>query len=278
MRILSTLISLAVGGYGLYWMAEKNPDLKTKAEEMLDFRTTSALETRFGFEQIQEAHQRRLLKEKGTRYSLPELKFYPYLLLEVKYSEKGRTKEGIVLWDLTDGEMVLDTRTWEKTHGFADCILNSAGSHEIQVLHALSEKGGTADLSALRSKLDLELPVLEMVIRSCLKKNLILSNGANRYRLHLANPNLTTSPDTKLHEPLTTRAHKRATRAKRHFSKGQVERIAKLAFGEEFSIRTTTEIFLPIHRIVVEHPDGALRTFHFNALTGQELPAAPFYQ
>ncbi|NGX47950.1 MAG: hypothetical protein K1000chlam3_01335, partial [Chlamydiae bacterium] len=35
MRLLYTLFTLAVGGCGLYWLADKNPELKQKAEEFL---------------------------------------------------------------------------------------------------------------------------------------------------------------------------------------------------------------------------------------------------
>lgn len=277
MRLLYTLFTLAVSGYGLFWLAEKNPDLKTKAEEILDFRTTQALEVRYTAAQIMGSEEVNLLKSKGARFLEPELKFYPYLLLEVKYSERGKTKEGHILWDLTDGEMVLDTKTWEKTHGFADCILSGAKENEYLVLHLIAEKG-TLDIPSIQSRLSLEPPVTLALLRSCEKKNLIIGNGADRYRLHLENPLLPPLPQTKLYEQLTTRAHKRATRASKHFSSSQVERSIRYAFGPEFSIRTSTEIYLPIHRLVIQNPDGAVRTYHFNALTGQELPPARFYQ
>ena len=278
MRLLTTFFSLATLGYGLYWVADKNPELKQKAEELLHFRTTSALETRYRASQVMDSHQKSLLKEKGARFLDPELRFYPYLLMEVKFSNQNRTKEGLVLWDLTDGEMVLDTKTWEKTHGFADCLNTSAQSHEFQILSYLSAQGGASDVESLEQHMHLERPLLEVMLQGCLRKNLIISNGANHYRVHLDSPKWTSSPETKLYEPLTTRPHKGAIRACRHFSKAQVERMAKLAFGESFSIRTSTEIYLPIHRIVVENPDGSIHTSHFNALSGNELPAAPFYQ
>ncbi len=279
MRLLYTLFTLAVGGYGLFWVADKNPDLKQKAEEYLNFRTTTALETRFDSSLVMENQQKLLLKDKGARYLDPELKFFPHLLLEVKYCDsKNRTKEGHILWDLTDGEMILDTKSWEKTHGFADCILNSAQAHELKVLNVLSEKGGHADISTILTKLDMEMPVLESSIRSCLRKNLIISTGTNKYRLHLENPHLTTKPETKLYDQLTTRSHKRAERADKHFSRSQVERVIKMAFGENFSIRTSTEIYLPVHRLVIQNPDGSIHTAHFNGLTGEQLPPSPFYQ
>lgn len=279
MRLLLTLLTLAVSGYGYFWMTDKNPDLRQKAEELLDFRTTTALETRFDAAQVMEAHQKKLLKEKGSRFLEPTLKFFPHLLLEVKYCDsKKRTKEGLILWDLTDGEMVLNTKTWEKTHGFADCILSHANTHEIKLLNIIAKQGGTCETPTLLKKTNIALPVLEILLRSCQKKNLITSIGPNKYRLHLEDPNLIVNPETKLHEQLTTHPHKRVERATKHFSRSQVERLIKIAFGENFSIRTTTELYLPVHRIVIQKADGSTRTAHFNALTGKELPPSSFYQ
>ena len=189
MRLLYTLFTLAVGGYGLYWVADKNPDLKHKAEEILDFRTTSALELRYSAQQIMDNHSRDLLKEKGARFLEPELKFFPYLLMEVKYCDaKNLTKESLILWDLTDGEMVIDTHTWEKTHGFADCIGSKAQEHELKILNILSRRGGSADLGTLQAKLGVDLPVMEMMLKSCIKKNLIIPTDSDQYRIHLQNP------------------------------------------------------------------------------------------
>lgn len=278
MRLLYTLFTLALGGYGLYWVADKNPDLKQKAEEFLDFRTTTALETRYDATQVMELHQKQLLKEKGSRFLTPELKFFPHLLLEVKYSDsKGRTKESLMLWDLTEGEMILDFKTWEKTHGFADCILAHAQPHEFKILQALTEKGGSSDIASLHDKLQIEIPLLETMLQGCIKKNLILQTSFNKYRLHLESPRLTAVPETKFEGQLTTRPHKRATRAQKYFSISQIERTTRLSFGEGFSIRKSTEVYLPIHRIIVQKPDGSIQTFHFNALTGKELPPARFY-
>lgn len=279
MRLLYTFFTLAAFGYGLYWVAEKNPDFKQKVEEWVDFRSTSALETRFDPVQVMETHQKKLLKEKGARFLTPELKFFPHLLMEVKYSDhKGRTKESLMLWDLTDGEMVLDAKTWEKTHGFADCILSHAQTHEFKILQTLAEKGGSCDAATLLSKLEIEGPLAEVMIQGCVRKNLIIPSGVGKYRLHLENPHLTDIPETKFEGQLTTKAHKNVTRAQKYFTSSQIERMVKMAFGENFSIRKTTEVYLPIHRIVVQKPDGSIQTSHFNALTGKELPPARFYQ
>ena len=278
MRLLYTLFTLAVGGYGLFWLAEKNPDLKQKVEELLDFRKTPALEMRYDATQVMETHQSKLLKERGMRFLTPELKFYPHLLLEVKYCDAfQQTKEGWILWDLTDGEMVLDSKTWEKTHGFADCILTNTLRHEFKILHILAEFGGMCDQQTLMESLGFDKPVMDALVKGCIKKNLIVQTESG-LRLHLDHPKLAVIPETKLYEPLTSKIHKRAERAERHFSKGQIERIVQMAFGESFSIRSTTQIYLPVHRLVIQKQDGSVYTAHFNALTGKELPTATFYR
>ena len=278
MRLLYTLFTLCVGGYALFWFAEKNPSLKEKADELLNFRTTDALQMRYGADQIMEAYQKTLLKPRGSRYLTPELKFYPYLLLEVKYLDQNKTKEGLVLWDLTDGEMVIDTKTWKKTHGFADCILNNIQGYEFKILTVLANKGGYLDQSVLENKIDIEPPVLEAALRTCLRKNLIFSTGNGKYRLHLENPNFVSIPETKLYEQLTTTSHKRCERVPHQFSAAKVKRMVRMAFGEHCSVRKSLEVFLPVHRIIVQSPDDSMHTFHFNALTGKKLPAASFYQ
>lgn len=128
MRLLYTLFTLAAGGYGLFWIADKNPELKNKAEEFIDFRTTNALEIRYDAQQIMDNQSRELLKKKGTRFLEPELKFFPYLLMEVKYCDvRQNTRESLILWDLTEGEMVVDTKTLKK---LTDSLIALAQKHK----------------------------------------------------------------------------------------------------------------------------------------------------
>lgn len=278
MRMLYTLLTLAAGGYGLFWLTEKNPDLKQKAEEWLDFRSTTAFTIHFDSAQVIDLHQKKLLKEKGSRCLQPELKFQPYLLIEAKYlDQKKRTKESLMLWDLSDGEMVLNAKTWDKTHGFADCILSRAHQQEFKLIHAIAEKGGQCDTGTLLDKSGLEMAILEPVLQGCLRKNLLVQTGANRYRLHLESPKLTSTPETTLSMQLTTQSHKRVERSQKYFSAAQVTRILQVAFGEDFSIRRATEVYLPIYQIPVQKTNGTCQTYYFNGVTGGEIPQPRFF-
>jgi len=53
---------------------------------------------------------------------------------------------------------------------------------------------------------------------------------------------------------------------------------AKAAFGDDFAIRKTTEIFLPVYSIVVQNPDGSHMTTYWNALNGKNIDQAVHFE
>jgi hypothetical protein len=83
-------------------------------------------------------------------------------------------------------------------------------------------------------------------------------------------------PETKLAHWLVTKPTKKAVRVKKRYSASQIQKTAKAAFGNDFAIRRTTEIFLPVYSIVVQNPDGTLMTSYWNALNGKRLAAPPY--
>lgn len=271
MRFLASLLSIAVLGYGLWWTSNTHPEVKTKIEEVLDVGHFHTLEVRHSAAQIMEKHRGALLKDSRHRFLEPTLEFYPYLLMEVKYTPSDdRTHESIVLWDLVDGEMVVDTKNWTKTHGFGDCITADTTPQEFKILNILAKKGGSIDREGLSKSLHVEQDILDAWIESCRRKKLIVFSG-NHYRIHLQKPNLCTTPETRLDSPLVTKPYKNASRLSRRFSTYQIERISKAAFGQNFAIRKTSDVFLPVHSIVVQNPDGSIYTSHWNALNGRRL-------
>ncbi len=272
MRLILSLISLSLAGYGLWWMSSPNPpDVKQKVEEILSTGSFNTLEIRYSANQIMEAHRKELLKDNRHKYLEPSIKFYPYLLLEVKYAVSDRrTKEGVILWDLTDGEMVINTKQWEKTHGFGDCIIANTDRQEFNVINVLAKRGGSADRQTLSKILKVDNDVLDAWIESCRRKQLIVQRG-NDYRLHLSRPKLNIQPTTRLDERLVTKSQRHSERLSRQFSLSQIEKITRAAFGSDFAIRKTTDIYLPVHCIVVQNPDGSVHSSHWNALNGKRL-------
>jgi hypothetical protein len=267
------LLSIALStGIGVgYWQWQKgNFDPKKILDQVLQQEGFATLELRYNASQIMEANRRDLIKDVRHKYLEPELMFYPYLLMEVKFTLREKTKEGILLWDMVDGEMVIDTKDWQKTHGFGDCIKAVADKNEFRLLKILARKGGFSDRESLLNQLAVENDTLEMWLDSCRKKKLVVLNG-NKYRLHIEKPVLEALPETRIEERLVTKSLKNAFRTAKRFSTAQIERMCKAAFGADFVIRKNTIIFLPVHSIVVQNPDGSVHTTHWNALNGRRL-------
>ncbi|MCC6127938.1 MAG: hypothetical protein IT584_01915 [Chlamydiae bacterium] len=254
-----------------FWAWNSVPKFRTKVEDLIHSGSFQTLEVRYSADQIMEAHRRELLKDSDHIFLDPTLKFVPYLLMEVKYSRpQDKTGEGMILWGLVDGEMVINTSTWEKTHGFTDCLASNATRQEFKVINALASRGGAWDRDGLSHFLNIENNILDNWIDGCRKKSLIVQKG-NTYRLHLQNPKLQVIPETKLEQWLVQKASKNASRVKRRYRPAQIENIAKAAFGNDFAIRKSSEVFLPVYNIVVQNPDGTQMTSYWNALNGKRM-------
>ena len=270
------LLFLVALFFGAFWSWNYHPSFRAKAEELLTGRTFQTLEVRYSPEAIMELHRKELLKDNDHVFLEPTLKFVPYLLMDVKYTRsRDRTGEGIILWGLVDGEMVINTSTWEKTHGFTDCIASNATRNEFKLINALVSRGGAWDRDGLSKFLNIENNILDNWIDSCRKKSLIVQNG-NTFRLHLQNPKLQVIPETKLEHWLVTKPTKHAQRVKKRYRSTQIENVARAAFGGDFAIRKTTEIFLPVYSIIVQNPDGSQMTSYWNALNGKRLATPPY--
>lgn len=271
MRSTFVLLTVLTFGLGAFCSWFFSPTFRTRVEHILSSSTFQTLEVRYSAEAIMEAHKKELLKDSEHVYLEPTLKFVPYLLLEVKYNRsRDKTGEGVILWGMVDGEMVINTNTWESTHGFTDCISSNATRQEFKIINALACRGGTLDRDGLSKHLNVENSILDSWLESCRNKSLIVQSG-NTYRLHLQNPKLQVTPETRLEQWLVTKATKHALRVKKRFRASQIENIARAAFGTDFAIRKTTEVFLPVYSITVQNPDGSLGTSYWNALNGKRF-------
>lgn len=272
MRIVSIILLSIVLGITVFWSWINFPQVRNKALDFLSSNHFKTLEVRYSAEAIMEAHKKELLKDSEHVFLSPSLKFHPYLLMDVKYSNsQDKTGEGMVLWSLVDGEMVINTNYWEKTHGFADCINAGADRDDYKIITTLAMNHNNLDRESLQKELNIGEDILSAWIDTCKKKNLVVQSG-NSYRLHFQNPKMQVNPETKIDQWLVTKKFKNQSRISQKFRSGQIEYTAKAAFGNDFTIRKTAEIFLPVYSIIVQNPDGSQMTTYWNALNGKKLP------
>ncbi len=255
-----------------YWLWTTHPTVRNKTLDVLKPQNYQTLEVRYSAESIMDSHKKELLKDAKHTFLEHNLLFHPYLLMEVKYSRsQEKTEEGIILWSLVDGEMVIDCGSWEETHGFTDCIQAGADKEDFKIINTLASSGGNMDREALQKHLNVEDEILDNWLEATRKKNLIVQSG-NNFRLHLQNPKLQVMPETRLNQFLVTKKFNNASRINQKYRPGQIEYTARAAFGSDFTIRKTTQIFVPIYSITVQNPDGSQMTTYWNAINGKRLP------
>ncbi len=254
-----------------YYLVNHNEFLKTSIQKRFESGNFRTLEIRYSAEAIMEMHRHSLLKDETHSFLAPELQFYPYLLMEIKYSKSDDTTgEGLILWGMHDGEMVTSTANWEKSHGFEDCINAHVDKNDFKILNAIAGHGGLISRKNLGEDIHVEPDILDRWIESCRKKKLVVQSG-NHYRLHFQSPRLQIQPETLLEHWLVTQPYKNAHREPQKYSRRQIETIANLAFDQDFTIRRISEIFLPVYRIDVQNPDGSIYTTYWNALNGKKF-------
>lgn len=264
----SLVACLLVGGGWLYYNQDHTLGMVQQYVENGEFVT---LEARYTPEQIMESHRKELLITEQHTFRNHDLKFHPYLMMEVKYTQGDKkTRESVLFWSLVDGEMVLNAETWEKTHGFEDAINADASRNDLKLMNALAKNKSGATLDQLQKDLHLEKETLQAWVNSATSKHLVVQKG-NTLQLHLQDPKILVQPETKINDWLVTKPYDHAQRVQRKYSNNQIQKVTKAAFGDDFKVRTLQEVFLPVYSIEVLNPDGSIRTSYWNALNGQRI-------
>lgn len=272
MQILFKCIAITAVAIGSWWVWDHREELFTTIMPYVENGEFLTLEARFTPEQIMEAHRTELLADARYTYQEPKQLFYPYLLMQVKYPQgpEKKTKEGMLLWSLVDGEMVLNSESWETSHGFEDAIIANANANDFALLGAIAKKGGTANRDQLQKDLRLDQNTLDRWVDDAKKKHLILVRGAD-LQLHFQNPLLPTMPETKTLRRLVKKPYASAERVTRRYRKNDVEKILTAAFGPDFAIRSFNEVYLPVYSLDVLNPDGSHHISLWNAITNKTI-------
>lgn len=269
-RFIQLIVVLALGvGAFYYW--NEGADLRHVMKRYVENGEFLTLEAKYTPEQIMEKHRKELLVDDQHTFQEAALKFYPFLLIEAKYSQLDKkTKESLVLWGLVDGEMVIDTDSWETTHGFADAIDAGSSRSDFRVMMALAKNKGVMSRDQLQKELQVDNEVLNGWIDGARQKYLVVLTG-NEVRLHFEDPKILVSPQSKITQAFVTKPYSQIQTLPSRYSRAQVEKIALAAFGSDFMIRQSKDLFLPVYAIEVLNPDGSVRTSYWNALTGLRI-------
>lgn len=270
MRLIKISLVLGLFGAAFWWVANPNNPFKEMVSQYIENGEILTLEAKYTPEQLIEMNSKELLVGKERSFKEPALKYYPYLLLDVKYLSDKKSREGVVLWGLVDGEMILNTDNFEKTHGFEDAINANATSTDFKIMNAIAKSNGIAYYDELQKELKLDSDILDPWIESVRKKHLVVQKG-NQLQLHFEDPKILVSPKTHFTEWVVKKPYNYDQRVSKKYSNSQIEKIAKAAFGSDFTIRSMREVFLPVYVLEVQNKDGSTMASFFNAITGQRI-------
>jgi len=266
--LLSLFALFGVGGY-LAWQHRDN--LPSALDFGLAEDSITTFELAYSPEQIMQKHKSELLRTSEHSFGKAYVQFVPLLLMNVKYTQDNKTtQEAECLWNLQTGEMILDTSSFETTHGFEDCINSKASQDDFRILHAILRKGGSITKEQLAQELGLDSDELSSRLEVLRKKHLIVQK-LETITLHFQNPRLLVVPRTKISQSFVQKVVASGSQASARYSKDEIQKVAKAAFGQDFAIRSAQEVYVPIVGLEVCNPDGSTLKVFYNGITSKKL-------
>ncbi len=269
---IAALFSLAA-----WWGWEQESRIREFKDHVFQYVSNGdilTLETKLTPESVMLAHRQDLLGNEKKSFQDPFIAYYPYLLLNVKYIEDQKPKEGLLLWGYNNGEIVLNTDTWDTTHGFKDCLECQANQNDFLIIQALMKRGGALSIEELQKELKMDTESVAPWIKDAKQKHLIVQKG-QELQLHFENPRFLITPQTRLKQQLVSKPVSSEQKISKTYSRNQIIALAKAAFGNTFKIQQEQDIFLPVFKVQVVNPDGSTLTSEWNAITGQRFGKQP---
>jgi hypothetical protein len=265
--VLLLFLVIFGGGYYAYLHRDEVAELlpTSNREETVD-----TFETAISPEELLSQHSKTLLPTKQHTFGSSTLHLAPHLLLQMKYSPDGRTTIATsMLWDMIDGELVLDTNSFDHTQGFADCITSKANADDFRILQLLTKKGALSK-EQLSQELGTDNEMVCDRVENLRKRHLVIVAN-DIVRVHVESPLLRVDPLTTITRPFVQRKVIHKDELQATYSKAEIEQLVKAAFGQDVAIRSSRLIFVPIYEIQVLNPDSSVRRTFWNAISGKEL-------
>ncbi|MGZ3633481.1 MAG: hypothetical protein ACXWM7_04135 [Parachlamydiaceae bacterium] len=272
---ISVLLCLAAIAASAFWLWDNYSDMRLSVYEYIDNGEITTFEVHYTPEKLLELYGEELLNKGERLFQKGELLFYPYVLFHVKFSSHQKTpREGVLLWSLVDGEMVIDSKLWQTSHGFEDAINAQATNNDFKILNALEKATKPLTVEQLEKELHVDKDLLLVWIEKAKSRHLVIQKD-QEIQPHFQNPHLPLVPQTRISQSLVSKPYNFAQKVSWNYSPNQLKKIAKSAFGNDFAIRSEEIVYLPVYRLDILNPDGSVRAVNFNAVVGK--PIQPHY-
>lgn len=257
-------------GFAAFWGYQHRERLEYMMHSKDNEDTIETFETALQPEELL-AKQSRLLLTPQHSFGPVSLIFAPHLLLNVKYSPDGKSsKASTALWDLTDGELVLNTNSFEHSQGFADCLVSQASADDFRLLHTLAQRGGALSKEVICKEMGGDDAVICERIESLKKRHLVIVSN-DIVRIHVESPLIKLEPTTFITKPLVERTILYKAILTGKYTTSDIQSLVQAAFGQDLAIRSTRLVYIPLYEIQINNPDGSVRKTLWNAISGKEI-------
>jgi hypothetical protein len=263
------LLFIVACGWVLFWSYHHFDHLQDIVTASDHEEAIETFETTFLPEEMITKHNH-LLPSKHHSFGPVTLFFSPHLLVQGKYSPDGRSSHpASMLWDLTNGELVLDTNGFDHTIGFSDCLASEANADDFRILHTLTRKGPLSK-EAMVKELGSDDNVICDRIESLRKRHLVIVAN-DIVRLHVESPLLKVEPITAITKPIVNRHTTHGSLICPTYSKAQIETLVQAAFGPDLAIRSSRIVYVPTYEVQIHNPDGSIRKTYWNGISSKEM-------
>lgn len=271
MRGIYLLLLVSFISIGSWWFYKNHLTVQQIAKDYSWQESSSqpflALEAYYTPAQIVEIHREQLPQDRKQSAVETALRFFPYLLLDVAHAFDENSSPGVILWSMEDGEIIVNTASWETSEGFAALLSANATQNDYLIVQALAAKSGNIEADQLIKKLGVDALQGKNWLAIAKDKGFISQNG-NFYELNI--PLKIVEPATHIHQRLVTKPYNHVRREATRYSKEQIREAARFAFTPQLTIRSEREVFLPVYSVSTTHLDGSIQTTYWNGLNGQK--------
>ncbi|MCK5787866.1 MAG: hypothetical protein KAH32_02615 [Chlamydiia bacterium] len=175
--------------------------------------------------------------------------YYPHLLVYVRHFDANKTPHDLVqIWDMSDCEIVLNTETWQKTHGIEDLNASCRQENAYRIAEALS-RAGKATTKELSDSTGIPTQKIYQAMSSD-KNSRVFINNKNIMSMSIPHSSLPEVPHTisrsnKSFNTAQTTISSSNLRAKEYTQKDIIRLFSYKIFGDRILYLKSKLVYIP---------------------------------
>lgn len=181
--------------------------------------------------------------------------YVPHIVVEIKVVNQRQEVETIhQLWDLSDGEVVLNTGKWKKTKGLEDLMMSNIDNNTYRIALALAHKDMPMTTEDISKETGIDLQEVRIAIEKSKSLDVFFVNN-NEVRLAINSPILPDFPATDNISLLLSTVNYASKNAKIkeevHKEEKIIELLNKKLFGNNYKVKSIKKLYIPVTQVII---------------------------